>query len=884
MITLQLDSFVLDSTNGITVTGFRADSSVPLTTDSRKVARRHGAVRVGATYDPKIITISGWIKGTDWNDLQNKLNAMKEAMVGVDINLDYDNGTSNIRWIVDIDGEVEVPRERTEINMVRFTVEYKAINPPFSFEAVRGGAKTVNTVIDQNLSQDEFSQTIDFGGSAPPEVKAEFTITDPSQLTGIELSDVNGARSILVEPVGMVAGDKIVIDAETPQVTKNNERIDYTGQFPFFQAESSPITVNLYTSTGLILDQFQKSANNELLLIGTTKRYAQSFMRGTPGPLSRLSLALRKFGTGQDVSIRIETNNAGVPSGTAVTNGTKTVTAAQIGSQVNWVNVSFSPSPDLTAATLYWIVVTPTSGDLDNYVAIQSVYPSKYANGSLSQSLNSGTHYTAVTNQDLTFKLYCSAGGQSNQTIDQDSFFDTFGPPSTYRDAGNTTALVDNSGGVITMNGVLQNLLDSFTGTGYDWQDDACQFCDAPFFKFTVPGPAGGTVKLKDLRFWAKRGTNGNANISIMLRSTYNGSNLATTIYTATSDSYVQVDLTGLNWNVTAGQEYWIGFHYYTWEGAVQGVQGTGSSAGTLSASTNVVNLTDWNRDDPSFSGTWQYSGTAGIRHQITFEYTGYTTSERYQTNALDTTDADILSVSQLIQTILLSGAVATTQISADGGTTWDNITRDNTLWDTETVPTVIGSGLKFRSDLTSTTLNKPFLNELTLGYRKGIALDSTTKKAAMSFTPTTTGSVARLDLFLRKFGTPGDITVRVETDSAGSPSGTLVHATNSTKTLTAAYGATSFGWLGFNYPASFAVTAGTVYWIVVSVSTTASNTHKWLLHANNDRYSAGTMKRWNGSTWSTFASAEDLMFRTFEGAGGSLSVNYKLKYTKRYL
>lgn len=130
---------------------------------------------------------------------------------------------------------------------------------------------------------------------------------------------------------------------------------------------------------------------------------------------------------------------------------------------------------------------------------------------------------------------------------------------------------------------------------------------------------------------------------------------------------------------------------------------------------------------------------------------------------------------------------------------------------------------------------------------------------------------VEGVELYLRKSeGTPGDITVRIETNNAGVPSGTLAHA-NATTTIPA-FATTDYGWLTATFT-PFLLTGATTYHIVVKTAAAANDTnYEWAADASSPSYSAGqgSTSTDGGSTWSA-ASGTDHYFRL---RGTDTSVN----------
>lgn len=119
--------------------------------------------------------------------------------------------------------------------------------------------------------------------------------------------------------------------------------------------------------------------------------------------------------------------------------------------------------------------------------------------------------------------------------------------------------------------------------------------------------------------------------------------------------------------------------------------------------------------------------------------------------------------------------------------------------------------------------------------------------------------------------GTPGNITVRIETDSAGVPSGTL--ANDSAATTITAFTTATYGWITVEFPAAFSLTGSTLYHLVLKTAAAANDqNYAWAADGSSPGYSAGAMSvsTDGGSTWSA-VSAADAYFRVL---GNTTSVN----------
>jgi hypothetical protein len=121
--------------------------------------------------------------------------------------------------------------------------------------------------------------------------------------------------------------------------------------------------------------------------------------------------------------------------------------------------------------------------------------------------------------------------------------------------------------------------------------------------------------------------------------------------------------------------------------------------------------------------------------------------------------------------------------------------------------------------------------------------------------------------------GSPaGNFTVRLETDNAGVPSGTLVHA-DATKAVASI---TDDAWNEFAFPSAIALSASTQYWIVTSVADQATNARwVWRLKGSNP-YANGIVVRSvdSGATWASLgAGSYDGAFRVYKSIPVDMSL-----------
>jgi hypothetical protein len=140
----------------------------------------------------------------------------------------------------------------------------------------------------------------------------------------------------------------------------------------------------------------------------------------------------------------------------------------------------------------------------------------------------------------------------------------------------------------------------------------------------------------------------------------------------------------------------------------------------------------------------------------------------------------------------------------------------------------------------------------------------SNKKDLAQSFTPSVSNVLNKVSLYLKKVGTPTDLTVKILTDNSGSPSKTAI----ATGTISASTITGSYGYIDASFSASPSLTAGTKYWILLDSTVNASNYFYWGIDSAQG-YASGTGKysaNWNASSpvWNNLNG--DLNFKAFMG------------------
>lgn len=171
----------------------------------------------------------------------------------------------------------------------------------------------------------------------------------------------------------------------------------------------------------------------------------------------------------------------------------------------------------------------------------------------------------------------------------------------------------------------------------------------------------------------------------------------------------------------------------------------------------------------------------------------------------------------------------------------------------------IAASGLDVYEDASNGT-GVPF-------YDKNFGDTNPTQDIAQSFIVHATAPVNKAQLYLKKFSTPGDLTVRIVNNSGGAPGTTvLASGTLSSSSVTANY-----NWVEVVFTSNPTLTAGMPYWLVVD-STSTNNNRYYIVGASMDWGTTtypdgiGVTGQFGGVWANIWTSAYDHFFKVFLG------------------
>jgi hypothetical protein len=137
------------------------------------------------------------------------------------------------------------------------------------------------------------------------------------------------------------------------------------------------------------------------------------------------------------------------------------------------------------------------------------------------------------------------------------------------------------------------------------------------------------------------------------------------------------------------------------------------------------------------------------------------------------------------------------------------------------------------------------------------------TQDLAQSFTVSDTLSLTNLQIYVKKVGSPSNATVRIVTDSNGSPSTSVL----ASGTLSSSLVSMSYTWQTISLTANPILSAGTTYWIVIDANSSSSK--YYVAAGNTGSYASGMAKVGRyGNSWSAASpSGVDAYFKVSIGS-----------------
>jgi len=148
----------------------------------------------------------------------------------------------------------------------------------------------------------------------------------------------------------------------------------------------------------------------------------------------------------------------------------------------------------------------------------------------------------------------------------------------------------------------------------------------------------------------------------------------------------------------------------------------------------------------------------------------------------------------------------------------------------------------------------------------------------AQSFSPGSTGSLAKISIYVKKVGNPSSREIKIVTDNSGSPNSSEIESGTLNKDLVG----NEYSWVDVVFSTPPTLTAGQTYWIVLDANSNSNNYWVWCSDSNNG-FGNGVAKyseEWDDDPWTQITG--DLTFKTYTGGGISSIKDMRIEGTAR--
>ncbi len=138
-------------------------------------------------------------------------------------------------------------------------------------------------------------------------------------------------------------------------------------------------------------------------------------------------------------------------------------------------------------------------------------------------------------------------------------------------------------------------------------------------------------------------------------------------------------------------------------------------------------------------------------------------------------------------------------------------------------------------------------------------------RDVSQSFKPGSTDLLTKVEVYIRKIGDPGDLTVRILANNSSDPSRTVL----TSGTIPASSVTGSYGWAEATFSNPISLSGGETYWLTLSTASVNSSNYYFWGTDNNNGYGNGVCKyssNWNAGSPVWTLVLGDCNYKTFMG------------------
>jgi hypothetical protein len=147
-----------------------------------------------------------------------------------------------------------------------------------------------------------------------------------------------------------------------------------------------------------IVTEFNADPTNGVFLVYGANWYAQTFTTGVGYNINGVQLKLYKVGLPTIANISIKATAVGLPDGVILATGNLTLTDITTSTIGSWYTISFNDDYELGNDTMYSIIVSVPTGDVNNYIDWCANIAGTFLNGNACSAIDSGVTWLPVPN------------------------------------------------------------------------------------------------------------------------------------------------------------------------------------------------------------------------------------------------------------------------------------------------------------------------------------------------------------------------------------------------------------------------------------------------------------------------------------------------------
>lgn len=379
------------------------------------LSREDGEIMISQKYGNKTISLTGYLTASSKANLETAIDSFKELFSRIEKNLDIEWAGGTRRYVATCQSH-NFDRDYFHLLFVPWTAEFVVSSGV--------GEDTTETALENNTFT-AWTKTGSWAlaGSAKPKPRIRVgafgaTATKPC---GIEIKNTDtGERFVMTRANGLDNGKYFEMDCRLKTAKYDSVEDVFYGVFPSWIVGTN----NYKITVGEIIDQAKEVIEASPLTfkyIYGNNEIAQSFMvPNSDDTYQVIELYLAKAGTPpNDLTIRIETDNNGKPSGTLVAvNSTFTIAKGDVTG--SWLQTRKASTGlfSLVANTRYWIVAKTTAGDSSNYFlwGFEWNANANYSKGNMAWTADAGSTWTDEALADCDFRLYYGGEQDGSKT------------------------------------------------------------------------------------------------------------------------------------------------------------------------------------------------------------------------------------------------------------------------------------------------------------------------------------------------------------------------------------------------------------------------------------------------------------------------------------